>query len=157
MKPLYKKFLALATGSSLFVVFAVVLTSSLMRYLFNAPLQWSEEVAKYGMIYGTMFGMVLCYLDDIHIKFGFLEYGVPAFIKRLLNLALDLIALGTGVVLAWSGYQFVLKRGGIDAPGTGLPMSVFQSAMVIGGICLVIAALLQLPAHFKAKQNGIEV
>ncbi|KEA62327.1 TRAP-type C4-dicarboxylate transport system, small permease component [Marinobacterium lacunae] len=157
MKPLYKNFLALATGSSLFVVFAVVLTSSLMRYLFNAPLQWSEEVAKYGMIYGTMFGTVLCYLDDIHIKFGLLENGIPAPVKRLLNLLLDVIALGTGAVLAWSGYQFVLKRGGIDAPGTGLPMSVFQSAMVVGGICLFIAALFQLQSHFSRQQSKEEV
>lgn len=156
MKSLYKKFLALATGSSLFVVFGVVLISSLMRYLFNAPIQWSEEIAKYGMIYGTMFGTVLCYLDDIHIKFGFLDYGTPPLIKRVLNLVLDLISLGAGIILTWSGYSFVIKRGGIDAPGTGISMSVFQSAMVIGGICLVIAALLQLPGHFSRQQDEVE-
>lgn len=141
--------MAWATGGSLFIIFAVVLVSSLTRYLFNHPIQWSEEVARYAMIYGAMFGTVLCYIDDIHIKFGFLEYGVPAAVKRVLDIIIDLIALGTGVVLAWSGYLFVLKRGGIDAPGTGLPMSTFQSAMVIGGACLTIAALIKLPSHLN--------
>ncbi|WP_432695751.1 TRAP transporter small permease [Marinobacterium sp. YM272] len=156
MKSLFKKFLAFATGGSLAVVFGVVLISSLSRYLLNSPIQWSEEVAKYGMIYGTMFGMVLCYLEDIHVKFGFLKSGIPTVITRILNLVLDLITLGTGGVLAWSGYLFVMKRGGIDAPGTGLPMSVFQSAMVVGGVCLVIAALIQIPSHFKAQRYEAE-
>jgi len=52
----YKRMLAFLTGTSLFVIFAVVLVSSLSRYLLNAPIQWSEEVARYAMIYGTMFG-----------------------------------------------------------------------------------------------------
>lgn len=157
MKSLFKKLLAFATGGSLAVVFGVVLISSLSRYLLNSPIQWSEEVAKYAMIYGTMFGTVLCYMEDIHIKFGFLKQGLPTMVTRILNLVLDLITLGTGVVLAWSGYLFVMKRGGIDAPGTGLPMSTFQSAMVVGGVCLVIAALFQIPSHFKAKRYEAEV
>ncbi|WP_027854133.1 TRAP transporter small permease [Marinobacterium litorale] len=151
MKDLYSKLLSWLTGGSLFIVFAVVLISSLTRYLFNYPIQWSEEVARYAMIYGAMFGTVLCYMEDIHIKFGFLEKGVPAPIRRVLDLVLDLIALGTGGVLAWSGYLFVMKRGGIDAPGTGIPMSAFQSAIIVGGVGLVLAALIKLPDHLKSK------
>ncbi len=156
MKRLYSKLLAWLTGGSLFVVFAVVLCSSLTRYLFNYPIQWSEEVARYAMIYGAMFGTILCYMQDLHIKFGFLEHSVPPIMKRLLHLVSDLIALGTGLIIAWSGYLFVLKRGGIDAPGTGLPMSLFQSAMIVAGAGLTIAALLKLPDHLRSQQAQSE-
>jgi len=83
MKRLYKNTLSILTGTSLFVIFGVVLVSSLSRYLFNSPIQWSEEVAKYAMIYGTMFGMALCYLEGIHIRFTFLEDMVSAKIRPL--------------------------------------------------------------------------
>jgi TRAP-type C4-dicarboxylate transport system permease small subunit len=73
MKLFYKKVLSWLTGSSLFIVFAVVLVSSMSRYTFNAPILWSEEVAKFAMIYGAMFGSILCYLEGIHIKFSFVE------------------------------------------------------------------------------------
>ncbi|MFC6670488.1 TRAP transporter small permease [Marinobacterium aestuariivivens] len=73
MKDLYKKLLAWATGGSLFIVFAVVLVASMSRYLLNYSIQWSDEVARYAMIYGAMFGSTLCYMDDTHIKFGFME------------------------------------------------------------------------------------
>ncbi|WP_232827800.1 TRAP transporter small permease [Marinomonas shanghaiensis] len=151
MKRLYKKILAILTGSSLLVIFGVVLVSSLSRYLFNAPIQWSEEVAKYAMIYGTMFGMALCYLEGIHIRFTFLEDMVSAKIRHLLHFISDIIALISGGVIAYSGYLFMMKRGAIEAPGTGIQMYYFQVAMVIGGVCLVLAALIRLTQYIQPK------
>ncbi len=150
MKRLYKKVLSILTGTSLFVIFAVILASSLSRYLLNSPIQWSEEVAKYAMIYGTMFGMALCYLEGIHIRFTFLEEMVSAKIRHSLHFISDAIALISGCVLTYSGYLFMMKRGAIQAPGTGIQMYYFQVAMVIGGACLVIAALIRLVDYFQS-------
>ncbi|MFC6673370.1 TRAP transporter small permease [Marinobacterium aestuariivivens] len=154
MKLLYKKVLSWLTGGSLFIVFAVVLGSSLSRYALNAPIQWSEEIAKYAMIYGAMFGTILCYLEGIHIRFGFVADAVPVQVQRLFNILVDITTLGSGVVLVWSGYLFVLKRGGILATGTGLPMYVFQSAMIVGGIGLTLAALIKLMERFGHRTEA---
>ncbi|MCW4628699.1 MULTISPECIES: TRAP transporter small permease [Marinomonas] len=157
MKRLYKNFLAILTGSSLLIIFGVILVSSLSRYLFNSPIQWSEEVAKYAMIYGTMFGMALCYLEGIHIRFTFLEDMVSAKIRYVLHFISDLVALISGGVLTYSGYLFMMKRGAIEAPGTGIQMYYFQVAMVIGGACLIIAAAIRLAdyySQFKPLQKG---
>ncbi|QRV22832.1 TRAP transporter small permease [Marinomonas foliarum] len=150
MKRLYKNTLALLTGTSLFVIFGVVLVSSLSRYLLNSPIQWSEEVAKYAMIYGTMFGMALCYLEGLHIRFTFLEDMVSEKIRHYLHFVSDAIALISGSVITYSGYLFMIKRGAIQAPGTGIQMYYFQVAMVIGGVCLTIAALIRLAEYFQS-------
>ena len=146
MKRLYKKVLSILNGTSLFVIFAVILASSLSRYLLNSPIQWSEEVANYG----TMFGMALCYLEGIHIRFTFLEEMVSAKIRHSLHFISDAIALISGCVLTYSGYLFMMKRGAIQAPGTGIQMYYFQVAMVIGGACLVITALIRLVDYFQS-------
>ncbi|RNF51447.1 TRAP transporter small permease [Marinomonas hwangdonensis] len=151
MKRLYKNTLAILTGTSLLIIFGVVLASSLSRYLFNSPIQWSEEVAKYAMIYGTMFGMALCYLEGIHIRFTFLEDLVGAKARHYLHGISDTVALISGGFIAYSGYLFMMKRGAIQAPGTGIQMYYFQVAMVIGGVCLVIAALIRLVHYFQPK------
>lgn len=150
MKRLYKKTLSILTGTSLFVIFSVVLVSSLSRYLLNSPIQWSEEVAKYAMIYGTMFGMALCYLEGLHIRFTFLEDMVSKKVRHYLHFVSDVIALISGGVITYSGYLFMMKRGAIQAPGTGIQMYYFQVAMVIGGICLTIAALIRLAEYVQS-------
>ena len=151
---LYTRLLSFLTGLSLFAVFAVVLVASLSRYLFNMPIQWSEEVAKYAMIYGAMFGMTLCYLNNSHIRFTFLESLTKKTWHRWIYLLHDAIALGCGGVIAWSGYLFVAKRGALVATGTGLPMYWFQSAMVVGGVTLVLAALIKIIRHFTHPEHG---
>lgn len=153
MKLLFKNILLFLTGSSLFVIFAVVLVSSLSRYLFNAPLQWSEEIARYGMIYGTMFGTIVCYLEGRHIKFDFLENAIPDHFKKSLGAVTDIAVLASGVMLTWSGYLFAAKRGGISAPGTGIDMYYFQAAMAIGGVGLIIAAFIRLSEHFPVNSK----
>ena len=107
-------------------------------------------MAKYAMIYGTMFGMALCYLEGLHIRFTFLEDMVPEKIRHLLHFVSDLIALVSGVVITYSGYLFMMKRGAIQAPGTGIQMYYFQVAMVIGGVCLTVAAAIRLVEYFQS-------
>lgn len=154
MFALYTRTLAGLAGLSLFAVFAIVLYASISRYLFNAPIQWSEEAAKYAMIYGAMFGTVLCYLNNAHIRFTILESLVAKVYHRWIYLLHDAIALGCGVLLTWSGYIFVQKRGGLVATGTGLEMAWFQSAMVVGGVGLALAALIKIVRHFTHPEQG---
>lgn len=156
MRKTFTHLMAWLTGGSLFVIFAVVLASSLMRYLFNAPLQWSEEVARYGMIYGAIFGTVLCYLDDRHIKFELIESLLSRPLRKGCAFLADVTALVCGGVLTWAGYGLVISRGDLLAPGTGLPMAFFQSAMSIGGVCLTIAAVIRLVDYLQSNSQQSE-
>lgn len=139
----YRTLMAWLTGASLVLVFGVVLASSVSRYAFDAPFAWSEEVAKYGMIYGTLFGSVLAYLQSSHIGFNLVHDLLSERLRLWLRPLLDLIGLAVGIALAVSGYLFMIKRGGIQSTGTGLPMYYFQAAMPVGGVCLALAALLK--------------
>lgn len=156
MKQIYKKVLSWLTGGSLFVIFAVVLVSSLSRYLFDTPLQWSEEVARYAMIFGAMFGTALCYLEGLHIRFELVENLLPSSLRKACGVLTDIAALICGLVLAWAGYGLVVTRGDLLAPGSALPMAVFQSAMAIGGVCLTIAALIKLADYRNTTRQQSE-
>ncbi len=145
----YKKLLAILAGSSLFTLFAVMLATTFSRYFFNTSILWGEEVSKYAMIYGVMFAMPLCYLEGLHIKFSVLDSVRSRLFQKLLEVIVDLSVLASSIILTWSGYQFVLRRGGIESPGIGLSMSYFQSALVVGGVCLFIAAVMRLGLHLK--------
>lgn len=152
----YKQLLAILAGTSLLTVFTVMLVTTVSRYFFNTSILWGEELCKYAMIYGVMFATTICYLDGLHIKFSVLSSVKSKKIQKLLELFSDLSALSCSVILMWSGYLFVIKRGGIDSPGIGISMYYFQSALVAGGICLFIAALLRLFSYIKVVKKEHE-
>ncbi len=152
----FKRLLAGLSGISILVVFGVVFAGSVSRYLFSSPLQWSEEVAKYAMIYGCMFGVALAYLQGTQITFSIVSDTVPARLRRKLAVVVDATTLVLGGVLAYAGWIFAAKRGGIVASGIGIQMYWAQIAITIGGVCLVIAALLRLASIFDKNSTGGE-
>lgn len=152
----FKRLLAGLSGLSILVVFGVVFAGSVSRYLFSSPLQWSEEVAKYAMIYGCMFGVAYAYLQGTQITFSIVIDTVPSALRRKLAVVVDAATLVLGGVLAYAGWIFAAKRGGIVASGIGIQMYWAQIALTIGGVCLLIAAILRLASALNSKLTGGE-
>jgi TRAP-type C4-dicarboxylate transport system permease small subunit len=158
---IFSKFTAGGASLSMAVLFLIVFTNSMRRYVFGKSFEWGEELPIFIAIYGVMFGIALAYIQDRHVRFTMLVGFIPESWTRRLYLIVDLIMVANGVLLAYSGWMFTLKRGGIEASGiinlaknlralTGWNSMIwlghqypYQAAMVLGGLLLAIAALLK--------------
>ncbi|MFV1849766.1 MAG: TRAP transporter small permease [Thalassospira sp.] len=108
------------------------------------------------MIYGCMFGVAYAYLQGTQITFSIVIDTVPSALRRKLAVVVDAATLVLGGVLAYAGWIFAAKRGGIVASGIGIQMYWAQIALTIGGVCLVIAAILRLASALNSKPTGGE-
>jgi len=113
-------------------------------------------------VYGFMFGAAYAYMQDRHIRFTILVGFMSRTATEKLYMLVDLIMVGIGGLMAWSGWQFVVKRGGMEASALiGLAKDLrawtgwepiiwlghyypYQAAMILGGVFLSVAALLKL-------------
>lgn len=130
----------------MFAVFIVVFLNAFWRYTAGKSFIWGEEFAVYAMIFGVMLGLGLAYLQDRHVRFSVFIDLLPEKILRWNLVLVDLCVLAIGVGLAWSGYEFLTRRGNIVSPGLDLPMWLFQSSTLAGGVSLAVAALV-MGAH----------
>lgn len=158
----FARLFAAGAGLSMLGLFLIIVVNSTRRYSLGRSLEWGEELPVYIAIYGVMFGMAWAYLQDRHVRFTILVAFTPASWVRRLNLVVDAAMVTIGAMLAWSGYLFAAKRGGIEAPGLingarslgdlfgwdGLVvlgrMYPYQLAIALGGVMIAIAALLRL-------------
>jgi TRAP-type C4-dicarboxylate transport system permease small subunit len=136
--------MAVLAGIACLLMFGVVLASSASRYFLNMPFHWSEELAKYAMIYGTMFGVILAYHRSEHMRFTILVDLLGPHWAARLGRVTDVFVVITGGILLYSGYLFMMARGGMISVGLGVPMAYPQAAMMIGGGCLALAGVLAL-------------
>lgn len=157
-------------------LFAIILFNSLRRYTFGKSLAWGEELPVFLAIYGFMFGAAYAYMQDRHVRFTILITFLPRHLIARLYMLLDLFMVVIGGFMAWSGWQFVLKRGGMETSAlisvakdlrdaTGWDWIVwmghlypYQAAMIIGGVMLSVAAVLKfmergLDREWKAEAN----
>lgn len=158
----FSNLFASGAGLSMFAVFLIIFVNSTRRYTLGKSLEWGEELPIFLAIYGIMFGMAWAYMQDRHVRFTILVNFIPQSLANKLYLLVDAVMVGIGALLAYSGYLFAEKRGGVDASGlissakalkklTGWDelillgqMYPYQLAIAIGGVMLSIAALLRL-------------
>ena len=160
-----RRFSQLAAGGaslSMITLFLIVFVNSVRRYAIGKSFEWGEELPIYLGIYGVMFGMAWAYVQDRHIRFTLLVRVLSESMTRKLYILVDLIMVMNGLLLVYSGWMFVIKRGRLESPGiinmakwlkalTGWDgmiwvghMYPYQAAIVIGGALLTVAALLKL-------------
>jgi TRAP-type transport system small permease protein len=152
---------AFGAGISMAAVFAIVFFNSLRRYTIGKSLEWGEELPIYLTIYGVIFGAGMAYLQDRHIRFTVLTDFLPDRYRQKLMAVVDLSMVVVGGLLAYSGWLFMMRRGGVEASGLigtskdlatdlGIEwieafghLGVWQFSMVLGGIVLGLAALVK--------------
>lgn len=152
-----------ASGASLsmLLLFLIIFFNSVRRYAFGKSLEWGEELPVFIAIYGVMFGMAWAYMQDRHIRFTILVGFLSSQKERWLRILVDLVMIVTGAILTYSGWLFVVKRGGMESSGminlakqlraqTGWDFMIwlghfypYQAAIMIGGAMLTLAALLK--------------
>ena len=158
----FSQFAATGAWLSMAVLFLIVFTNSVRRYTIGKSFEWGEELPIFIAIYGVMFGVALAYIQDRHIRFTMLVGFLSESLTRKLYIVVDLIMVVNGVLLTYSGWLFVIRRGRVEASGiinlakefralTGWENMIwlghqypYQAAMVLGGVMLAIAALLKL-------------
>ena len=159
---LFSQFASAGASLSMAVLFLMVFINSTRRYAIGKSFEWGEELPIFIAIYGVMFGVAWAYVQDRHIRFTMLIRFLSESLTRKLYILVDMIMVVNGVLLTYSGWMFVIKRGGVEASGiinlakdlrslAGWDSLIwlghqypYQAAMVLGGILLTIAALLKL-------------
>lgn len=156
-----RRFFAIGAGTSMALVFLIIFVNSLRRYTMGKSLEWGEELPIYLTIYGVMFGLSLGYMQDRHIRFTILTDFLKERQRDFLFAVGDLVMVGVGAAMVWSGYVFATRRAGVDSSGligtakrlvetTGMDwliwfgrVGTYQFAIAVGGAFLMIAAFLK--------------
>ena len=92
---------AVAMALLAFLIFAQVV----LRYLFAVTPVWSEELGRYLLIWAVLAGSAVSVRGARHIRVEFLADLLPASIRRVWYLFLDLVILALFVLLVATGVE----------------------------------------------------
>src|ERR1700712_1501499 len=123
----------------LFADLVVVCGSVLARFLFNAPVEWSDDVARGLMVGSSFFGAASALARSENLGVAFFIDMLPAQIRRVVD------AVGALLVTIVAGYVAfnAIKLGGLttgQTTGSGLPMDLTFYPMGVGAVFMTIFA-----------------
>ncbi len=137
---------ALSTATIL-ALFVVTIYAIGMRYLFNAPSLWTDEVTGWGLVTLVMFGAAEAYRRGDHIAVDLLSTHATGLWRKLFHYISDLAVLLFGIVLgvsAWEAISFVKAFGSYTNGNVEVETWILQVPLLLGSALLSMTAILKI-------------
>ena len=125
-------------GLMLLVMTVTVVWQVFARYVLDQAPSWSEELARFLVVWVTMLGAAAVLRSGGHVTITALLEAAPVWLARVIILVRDLLLLACALVLIWSGYRFAEINGFQASPAFEVPMSYVYGSLWIGAVLLVL-------------------
>ena len=152
--------LSLAVGALVSVMLAFIVGYSvLMRYLFNHPQTWTDELSGYLLVLIVMMGLAEALRRGDHIGVDLLTGRLSEKGRRLIEIWGMLAVIAFSTILLTSSWQMVAFSYSVGLISDGYveaPMWIPQSTQLIGFSLLILAAvnrLIQLLTGFDPDRH----
>lgn len=108
------------------------------RYIFHYTPNWTEEVARFSLVWMTMLTSAAALRQGGHLAVTTLLQVVPPRVREALMVVRDLAILSTVGTLAWAGWHFALMNAEQDSPALDIPMTVPYASLVVGAALMTL-------------------
>lgn len=143
-------------AAALAAITLMLFGNAVMRFAFNAPHGWTEELVTGLMLWLTMLGFTIGVRRRESIAVRAFVGRLPVKVQVWLRLATDILSAVVLLHLAWFAYQYVIRFGDDPSPYLQLPRAFFTAALPIGAFAAALIVLVQLPGCRAAILRQLE-
>jgi TRAP-type C4-dicarboxylate transport system permease small subunit len=132
----------------------VVFLQVLFRYVLGLPLFWTEEFARYCLVWASLLGAAVATKRGQHIAVTFVMERLPARLRRFFRLvALISVAAILGIIM-WGGIQLVMVTRAQISPALRIPMAIPYAAVPVGAAVMLLHTIVLILCPPKSSGEG---
>ena len=137
----FEKALNLVSMTFVGAIVAIIFYSVVMRYAFDRPPFWSEELARFIFIWIIMFGAVLVTRERSHIELVLFVNLLPKKWKYILSIFTHFLMIVFCWVMVQQGIKIYPIVAQATSPTLGLSMGWLYLSIPVGGLLMGICLL----------------
>lgn len=130
-----------ACGAILIVMLLLICANVVMRYGFNDPITWADQITTYGLVYLTFIGAPYALAQRAHVSVDILASLLRPEHGRRLDVAIDVVGILYCIafsILTLQELGRVLKRGSAFVDALIVPEWMVLLVLPLGAILLVV-------------------
>jgi TRAP-type C4-dicarboxylate transport system permease small subunit len=133
----------------------IVATQVFFRYVLNESLFWSEELARFLLVWLTFLGATVAYRRRVHPGIDVLYARMTPSIKKVSTLLTHLVSMALFTVMIYYGYQFAYFVRLQISPALQLPKWIVLGIIPVSGLIFMIhlSALMLREFHRGRHDN----
>ena len=119
----------------------IVVVQVFARYVLNSSLFWSEELARYCLVWISFLGASVAYHDGLHPGVNLLGSKLSPAMKVFLALVVHLVSLGLFGIMVFHGFKFAFFVRLQITPALSIPKWIIMGILPLSGIIFMIHGL----------------
>jgi TRAP-type C4-dicarboxylate transport system permease small subunit len=134
------------------LLIATLLTTVLLGVLtraWNDPLAWTDELARFLMVWLAMAGWILCTRKRGHVRIRFFQNLLPTRVAGGLEIVIQCGMLILGLLAVWFGVDLVRRNADLDATSLPISMAWIYAPLVPAGLATALQAVSEAAAPFR--------
>lgn len=126
-------------GGLLALMLAMILAQVFFRYVLNDSLAWTEELAKFSMVWVACLVAPWAYREHLNVSIQMFADALPALLRRMTELLITLLVLAICGIFFIQSLDFWETGLSINASSVPVKLAYFYSCapFAFGSICMV--------------------
>ena len=131
---------------------AIVFLQFFTRYVLNDSLSWTEEIARYGLMWLAFIGGAVVTRKKTHIAVELLgNLMKPSRLRTVLFATVDIVTLGFLGLLAWFSIAIVERMHNQTMTVFDLPMSYVYAGVSFGCFLMLFRQIMTVWTHARQR------
>ncbi|MFD0956008.1 TRAP transporter small permease [Virgibacillus alimentarius] len=126
------------TALFLAVMVLLIFIQIVSRLFFSVSFSWTEEVARYLMIWSTFLGASFAFKYGAHIGVEVFVRKMPRIIKNIVQIIASLASLAFFVILISMGWEIIGLSMVQTSPALDIPMGYVYIIFPISGVLMIL-------------------
>lgn len=139
---------AIAVTLALLAVVALGIASRLV----NDPLVWTDELARYLMVWLALLGWIIASRRRAHIRITVLIDRLPRLLRLATEVATQLALMVFGAVLAWHSLELVDRAWDVEAVSLPISSALLYALVPLAGSAIVLQAIAEIAQALRRGQ-----
>jgi TRAP-type C4-dicarboxylate transport system permease small subunit len=136
-----------------FAMSAVVAVQVFFRYGLNHSLFWSEELARYLLVWLTFLGASVAYRRNVHPSIDIIYAQMPVSVQRMISIFIHFVSTVLFGIMIIYGIQFSYFVRLQISPALNLPKWMVFSVIPLSGIIFMIHGITFLVDEIRGKDR----
>jgi C4-dicarboxylate transporter, DctQ subunit len=132
-----------------------ILVQIFFRFIVYKPVPWSEEAARYLMVWMGMLGSVLALRRGRHIGVTALVERLPPALGRVVTRLVYLVMIGFLGIIVWEGFHLAVFNISQRSAAMEISMSIPYMAIPVGAAMMVVDLVANLLDGFFPTLAGV--
>lgn len=132
------------------ILVTVVFMQVIFRFVLDSPLAWTEELARYSLIWLTFLGAAYAMSLKAHIGMEFFVNLFKVSIRKVLYIIATFASLLFFLLMVMEGFDLAMQGMSQLSPVLRIPMGMIYMVIPVSGVVLIINMASQFSKDFKS-------